>query len=191
MQSFKDFLDNSGLGSMQTIGDIFTWTNKRLHTPVFKRLDRMVANANWFNTFTEGGVFVKHQGLMDHNPLLFDEPMQLQKYGKPFQFFNFMIEIPGFLDLVTSAWSLHCNGSPVVQFNAKLKHTKKLLREFNKAHGNVQNNVQLARANLEELQASMESTFDRYILSVKRDLISKLLYPRKSLYCFRKLELNG
>ncbi|XP_074351490.1 uncharacterized protein LOC141690603 [Apium graveolens] len=79
MQSFKDCLFNSGLEPMRTIGDIFTWFNKRSHDPVYKRLDRMVANSAWFNIYTEGNVFVKHRGIMDHNPLLFEEPIQLQK----------------------------------------------------------------------------------------------------------------
>ncbi|XP_074327862.1 uncharacterized protein LOC141665780 [Apium graveolens] len=95
MQCFKDCLVNSGLEPMRTVGDTYTCTNKRLHGPVFKRLDRMVANSTWFNTFTE--------------------------------------------DLVASAWSIHCIGSPVAQFSARLKHTKLLLRKFNRDHGNVHN----------------------------------------------------
>lgn len=72
------------LGPRRTSGDSFTWTNKRLQTPVFKRLDRMVANGAWFNFFTEGSIVVKTRGLMDHNPLVYEEPMILQKFGKPF-----------------------------------------------------------------------------------------------------------
>ncbi|XP_074351348.1 uncharacterized protein LOC141690450 [Apium graveolens] len=174
MQSFKDFLVNSGLEPMCTVGDIYTPTNKRLHDPVFKHLDRMVANSTWFNSFTEGSVCFKHRGIMDHNPLLFEKPMHFQKYGKPFQFFNFMIEIPGFLDLVAYAWSMHCVGSHVAQFNARLKHTKLLLRKFNREHGNIQSNVQIAHANLEVFQASMGSTVDNINLIKERDLISNL-----------------
>lgn len=51
-------MTNSGLDVMHIIGDMFTWTNKRIETLVFKRLDRMIANSVWFNTFTEGNVFV-------------------------------------------------------------------------------------------------------------------------------------
>ncbi|XP_074363651.1 uncharacterized protein LOC141704298 [Apium graveolens] len=141
MQCFKDCLSDNGLESLRTVGDIYTWTNKRVHDPVYKRLDRMVANSAWFNVFTEGNVFVKHRGIMDHNPLLFVEPMQLQRFGKPFQFFNYMIDIPRFLDTVSSAWSTHCLGSPIAQFNAKLKHTKLLLRMFNRDYDSEGNFV--------------------------------------------------
>lgn len=115
---------------------------------MFKRLDRMVDNANWFNTSSEGNVFVKPRGLMDHNPLDFEEPMQLERFGKPFQFFNFIIDIPGFLDTAAKGWALPCHGSPVAQFSAKLKHTKQLLKNLNKAHVNVHSAVQTARTNL-------------------------------------------
>ncbi|XP_074360896.1 uncharacterized protein LOC141701135 [Apium graveolens] len=162
MQCFKDCLNNCGLEPLRTVGDTYTWTNKRLQDPVFKRLDRMVANSTWFNVFTEGSVFVKNRGIMDHNPLLFEEPMQLNKFGKPFQFFNFMIDIPGFLDIVSSAWSIHCIGSPIAQFNAKLKHTKLLLRKLNKDHGNILSNVHHARVSLEEFQASCASVAVNY-----------------------------
>ncbi|XP_074363455.1 uncharacterized protein LOC141703993 [Apium graveolens] len=174
MQCFKDCLNDNGLESLRTVGDNYTWTNKRLNDPVFKRLDRMVANSAWFNAFTEGSVFVKNRGIMDHNPLLFVEPMQLRKFGKPFQFFNYMIEIPGFLDIVSFAWSTHCLGSPIAQFHARLRHTKVLLRKFNRDHGNIHNNVQHARGNLEEFQASFGSTVDQSRIIEEQDLISKL-----------------
>ncbi|XP_074363454.1 uncharacterized protein LOC141703992 [Apium graveolens] len=54
MQAFQDCLANCGLDRVRTVGDIFTWSNKRLLNPVFKCLDRMVANGAWFNLFTEG-----------------------------------------------------------------------------------------------------------------------------------------
>ncbi|KAL8091472.1 hypothetical protein AgCh_033906 [Apium graveolens] len=119
----------------------------------------MVENSNWLNTFSEGSVEVKNRGLMDHNPLLFEESMQLQKYGKYFQFFNYMIEILGFLDLVSSSWSLHYEGTPMAQFSAKLKHTKLLLKQLNRDHGNIQSNVIVARNALADFQVSSKESF--------------------------------
>ncbi|XP_074377040.1 uncharacterized protein LOC141718557 [Apium graveolens] len=174
MQTFKDWLFDSGPSSMRTVGDRFTWFNKRSQAPIHKRLDRMLANASWFNTFSEGYVMVKNGGLMDHNPLLFEEPMQLQKHGKPFQFFNYMIEIPGFLDLVSSAWSLNCQGSPMAHFSAKLKHTKFLIKKLNRDHGHIQSNVMVARNTLTEFQESACSSTDSGVLDAEKILISNL-----------------
>lgn len=85
-----------------------------------------------------------------------------------------MIHIPGFLDLVTRAWAIQCPSSLIAQFNAKLKNTKQALREFNKEHGNVQSNVQQARAKLEEVQVAMASSGDNSLLSIEKDLFSEL-----------------
>ncbi|KAL8091471.1 hypothetical protein AgCh_033905 [Apium graveolens] len=76
MQIFKDCVTDLGLGHVRTLGELFTWTNKRSQVPILKRLDRMIVNALWFNTFTEGNVVVHHRGIMDHNPLLYEEPLQ-------------------------------------------------------------------------------------------------------------------
>ncbi|KAL8122620.1 hypothetical protein AgCh_010817 [Apium graveolens] len=174
MQAFQDCLANCGLDRVRTVGDIFTWSNKRLLNPVFKSLDRMVANGAWFNLFTEGNVFIKPRSIMDHNALLFVEPMQLHRFGKPFQFFNFLIEVPGFFEVVDKAWSKPCTGNSYARFACKLKELKVLLRQFNKDHGNVSSNVSTARANLEEFQLNMLNTEDASLLSVENNLIRNL-----------------
>ncbi|XP_074363689.1 uncharacterized protein LOC141704347, partial [Apium graveolens] len=135
MQVFKDCLINNGLGPIRTVGDVFTWSNRRDQNLVLKRLDRMVGNAAWFNLFSEGSVFVKPKGLMDHNPLLYEEPMQLTRLVNPSSFFNFMIDIPGFSDLVSHSWSQDFPGNPMQQFNSKLKNVKNALRDFNRNMG--------------------------------------------------------
>ncbi|KAL8122725.1 hypothetical protein AgCh_010922 [Apium graveolens] len=174
MQVFQECLANCGLDMVRTVGDTFTWSNKRLLNPVFKCLDRMVANGAWFNLFTEGNVFVKPRSIMDHNALLYIEPMQLQRFGKPFQFFNFMIEVPGFYDVVAKAWSKPCTGNSYARFACKLKELKVLLRQFNKDHGNVSSNVLTARAILEEFQLNMLNTEDASLLFVENNLIKDL-----------------
>ncbi|XP_074346531.1 uncharacterized protein LOC141685321 [Apium graveolens] len=185
MQVFKDCLASCGLDKVRTMGDNFTWTNKRIINPVFKCLDRMFANGVWFNLFTEGNVFVKPRGLMDHNALLFEEPMQLQKISKPFQFFNYMVDVPGFHATVDKSWSLICSGSCYAKFASKLKETKVLLRQLNRAHGNVSSNVLTARANLAHLQVTMLNNQDPSLLSLDKDLINVLnlaLAEEESLY---------
>ncbi|XP_074342521.1 uncharacterized protein LOC141680108 [Apium graveolens] len=185
MQVFKDCLASCSLDRVRTVGDNFTWTNKCIINPVFKCLDRMVANGVWFNLFTEGNVFVKPRGLMDHKALLFEEPMQLQKISKPFQFFNYMVDVPGFHATVDKAWSLICSGSCYAKFASKLKETKVLLCQLNRAHGNVSSNVLTVRANLADLQVTMLNNEDPSLLSLEKDLINVLnlaLAEEESLY---------
>lgn len=124
MQTFKDCIFSIGLDHIHTTGDLFTWTNKRHQNPIFRRLDRMLANGSWHLQFTEGNVFVHNRGIMDHNPLVFISRMDLQKFGKPFQFFNFMLDLPDFLTTVAASWHGVVTGNPLDSFCKKLKIVK-------------------------------------------------------------------
>lgn len=88
MQVFKHRLSDNGLGPVRTVGSLFTWTNCIPQNLIMRRLDRMIANQAWFSMHTEGFLHVANRGVMDHCPIIFQEPMQLEKFGKPFQFFK-------------------------------------------------------------------------------------------------------
>ena len=146
MQSFKDCLQNSGLGHIKSLGDSFTWYNKRPNEPIFKRLDRMLANKEWFVSFTDSLVLVKRRGIMDHNPLLLTVPMVLQRFKKPFQFFNFMKDIPDFQRTVQVAWFQDVGAvDPMITLQRKLQNVKRALIELNTNFGNIHSNVSAAR----------------------------------------------
>lgn len=49
-----------------------------------------------------------------------------------------------------------------------------MFRDFNKVNENVQTNVQIDRAKLEEAQAAMASFGDNSLLNIEKDLIFKL-----------------
>lgn len=149
---FLDCVSNSALGHIKTVSSLFTWTNKRASTLIHKRLDRMLGNKEWFNLFSEAVVVVKNRGLMDHCPLLCTIPLQLEKIRKSFQFQNYMTEVNGFLDSVSKAWATPWFGDPMAILNQKLKEVRSALIVLNKSHGNVHNNVSLARAILSDVQ---------------------------------------
>ena len=159
MQSFKDCVQTAGLGHIKTMGDKFTWYNNRPEDPIFKRLDRMLANKEWFASFTDSLVFVKHRGIMDHAPLILTVPMTLQRLKKQFQFFNFMVEIPEFQASVRQAWSQPSgSGDPMIILQRKLQKVKQAMVALNKAFGNAHSNVTAARLNLEEVQQRLSAT---------------------------------
>lgn len=141
MAEFQNCLVRKGLGHISTMGSLFTWTNKRPPEPVLRRLDRMLGNKHWFSSFTESMVLVKPRGIMDHNPLMLNVPMILERFSKPFQFFNFMIELPDFMPLVEKAWTTRCFGDPLGVLCKKLKLVKSALVQLNKEHGNLHSNV--------------------------------------------------
>ncbi|KAL8111937.1 hypothetical protein AgCh_019586 [Apium graveolens] len=133
MQSFKDCVVQVGLRHVHTVGDLFTWYNKRPN-----------------------------------------EPMQIKKFGKPFQFFNYMLELPNFLSTVQSAWQVVLFGNPMVVLARKIKLTKNALRELNKNHGDINNNVTSARASLRVVQDKLVLHKDCDLLAFEKSLSDKL-----------------
>lgn len=105
---------------------------------------------------------------MDHYPILFQQPMQLEKFGKPFQFFNFMIDLPDFMLTVASIWSKFIPGDPILVLGKKIKLIKQALRDLNKATGNVNSKVALARALLADTHDKLKSGVTEDLLSLEK-----------------------
>lgn len=155
MQRFKECIHDCGLGHVHTIGPLFTWSNGRLDNLISKRLDRILANADWFTTFSESYAMVKHKGIMDHNPMILYVPMTLDAYHKAFQFFTYMIDIPEFLDVVKKAWEPIWYGHPMSILCKRLQQVKRDLVVLNRKKGNVHDNVLTARENLKSIQSNL------------------------------------
>jgi len=152
MQCFKDCVANAHLGQVASCGEHFTWSNLRPNSLVLKKLDRMLGNDEWFQNFGEGIVLVKHRGEFDHNPLIFQMPINVKRYSKPFQVFNYMFQLPSFLEVVEEAWNAPSRGSPMAVLSAKIKATRKALASLNKSKGDLHANVSMARNELHSIQ---------------------------------------
>ncbi|KAL8149172.1 hypothetical protein AgCh_006255 [Apium graveolens] len=140
-----------------------------------KRLDRMLGNNFWFSTHTESQVLIKPRGIMDHNPLLLSVPMVLDKISKPFQFFHYMTELPGFLAIVKNTWNTRSYGDPMGIFCKKLKLINCELVKLNKTHGNLHSLVNSARANLHDIQEQLGNNhLDDQLLTREREAIKNL-----------------
>lgn len=155
MQSFKDCVVDAQLDHIKSVGEHLTWYNNRPSSPVHKKLDRMLGNSSWHTTFSEALVQVGNRGIMDHCSLILTVPMTIERYSKPFQFFNFMINLDGFLDTVKTAWDAPLHGDHMSILCRKLKLVKSALIDLNKKNGNLHSNVAQARATLNEIQTDL------------------------------------
>ena len=155
MQQFRDCVTSSGLAELRTNGDLYTWTNRRPHDSVLKRLDRVLVNSDWLRNFGSSQVFVKPRGLMDHSPLIIHVSDHVEKISKGFQFFNYMANLEGFKEAVVEAWSDRLYGDPMAIFWRKLKGVRARLVALNKKHGNVRSVVAQCREHLVDTQQSL------------------------------------
>ena len=176
MQSFKDCIQNSGLGHLKTVGELLTWTNKRPNDPIFKRLNRILGNMEWFTGFSDFVVFVKNRGIMDHNPLILSAPMHLQKFRKQFQYFHFMKDLPNFLDVIKTTWIFEqWYGDPMMIFNRRMKTVKQALIKLNSATENAHSNVAQSRVVVANIQDKLSlDNFNDNLICEERPAIKNL-----------------
>ncbi|XP_059315482.1 uncharacterized protein LOC132066118 [Lycium ferocissimum] len=95
---FLNCIEDSGLQDAGFLGDPFTWCDNKGHRAIWKRLDRVLINAEW-----------------NSNPIKF------------FKFLNFWVEHNEFLTVVQQAWEENIYGNPLWILHQKLKKTCKAL----------------------------------------------------------------
>jgi endonuclease/exonuclease/phosphatase family metal-dependent hydrolase len=89
MRTFNSYVKQCGLFDLGYSGPAYTWTNKRFASnPIFERLDRCLANAEWCTLFPNTNVFNLPIILSDHAPILVSTE---SKHQRPRLHFNLKI----------------------------------------------------------------------------------------------------
>uniref|UniRef100_A0ACD5WIG9 Uncharacterized protein n=1 Tax=Avena sativa TaxID=4498 RepID=A0ACD5WIG9_AVESA len=87
MRTFNSYVKQCGLFDLGFSGPAYTWTNKRFSsTPIFERLDRCLANAEWCTLFPNTNVFNLPIILSDHAPILISTESKFQRPKLNFKF---------------------------------------------------------------------------------------------------------
>ncbi|XP_019257656.1 PREDICTED: uncharacterized protein LOC109235863 [Nicotiana attenuata] len=101
IKDFKEFLQDTGMNELQTVGRGYTWTNN--HT--YSRIDRGLVNASWMLTMPSLRIQVLEQSMYDHSPLKLMITHIQRKKNMPFRFFNCIADHPHFIQSVEQVWS--------------------------------------------------------------------------------------
>lgn len=126
-------------------------------TPVQRKLDRVMVNSSWLNSFDLSLASFLPRGLSDHCPATVHFGVRFHHFLKPFQVFKHLMEHSSFLDVVSTAWNLECTGNPWFILTSKLKNVKVELKKLNCEVGNLHSRVISAREELYCLQSTMGS----------------------------------
>lgn len=174
MRDFYDFLNQAEIMDLRCSGPFYTWWDCNLMNPVYKRLDRCLVNVNWLGVFDLSQAQVLMRGLSDHCPMAVSLGKFSEKIYKPFHFFNHLIEVPGFLDVVRKAWQLEDRGNPWFVLTSKLKRVKVAMRNLNRKTGHLSARVEEERNALYSYQSALPMVPSRAELSIEGDLIKNL-----------------
>lgn len=125
-----------------------------------------MGNYSWFNSMSDSQATFGPRGLSNHCPVILNTGLHLRRLKKPFQFFNFMLELEGFNDAVSDCWNNNIRGNSFFTFNKKLRRTKRDLVALNSSNGNLSSNVSNLQVQLAFIQLSLHfDPLNSYLLA--------------------------
>lgn len=171
IREFNDCVLRLSLSDLRSIGSHLTWWDCNIHRPKFRKLDRVLVNSHWHNSFPLSLANFLPRGESDHCPAAVSFGLRHYQKPKPFQLFDFLLEHPDFISIVQEAWSHQFFGDPWYVVTSKLKLVKIGLKNLNKRHGNVHGAVDTSRTALFEFQAALPSLPSSDLLLEEKRLI--------------------
>lgn len=94
-----------------------------------ERIDMAFANFKWREIYDKAMVFVEPAIGSDHNPLVLNTDVPLNKVGKPFKFESYWVTEDGCKEVIVDSWRTQQEGSLMFVVCKKLKECKDKLKE--------------------------------------------------------------
>lgn len=140
VDEFQDCIHEIEVQDLNSNGLHYTWNQKpKGSTGILKKLDRIMGNLNFIDSFPRAFLTFLPYGISDHSPCILQLPWNLKYKAKPFKFSNVLTLNDQFLNTVKQFWSQKINGFEMFVLAQKLKtqktssstvkRTRKLYRE--------------------------------------------------------------
>ncbi|XP_043693014.1 uncharacterized protein LOC122643461 [Telopea speciosissima] len=113
------------LADVPWTGARYTWNNKGLgETRIACKLDRVLANLPWLESFPSSTTHFQHPLVLDHCLVVVSLGTTTRTWGTQFYFFNFGADHEDFLPLVQEVWDTPVSGGPLFTLVSKLSALK-------------------------------------------------------------------
>ncbi|CAE6196409.1 unnamed protein product [Arabidopsis arenosa] len=159
MSELQTFLGDNELDDLPSRGVFFTWSNGRQEDPIIRKLDRVVVNESWRDSFPESLAVFDPPGDSDHAPALVSLSSTIERSKKAFKYFSFLSTHHRYKEVIRTAWHQEVSvGCKLFTFGQKMKKVKAACRELNReGFGNIQQKTKEALAQLELVQEELLS----------------------------------
>lgn len=122
---FRRCVESCNRDDMKATRCFYTWNNKQGEdTRVFSKIDRVMCNIEWMESyqFTEANFLL--EGDFDHCPMVLTSHPQ-QNFGKkPFRYFAMWKHADNFERIIHEAWDVEVAGTPMFRLTQNLKKVK-------------------------------------------------------------------
>ncbi|GJR59307.1 putative RNA-directed DNA polymerase [Tanacetum coccineum] len=123
---------------------------------VLKKLDRIMGNMEFIDTFPGAYDVFQPYRISDHSPEVLKIPSLMIQNPKPFKFFNFLTFKCKFLDVVAEQWNVNTEGYHMFGVVTKMKALKKPLRKLLHSYGNLHERVNALRIELDKVKNALD-----------------------------------
>ncbi|OAP12460.1 hypothetical protein AXX17_AT1G39630 [Arabidopsis thaliana] len=157
LEEFQNCLRDSDLVDIPSRGVHYTWSNHQDDNPIIRKLDRAIANGDWFSSFPSAIAVFELSGVSDHSPCIIILKNLPKRSKKCFRYFSFLSTHPTFLVSLTVAWEEQIPvGSHMFSLGEHLKAAKKCCKLLNRqGFGNIQHKTKEALDSLESIQSQL------------------------------------
>lgn len=153
-------------------GHFFSWYDR---ASIFSRIDNAIAISDWLVKYVGVEVDYLNPGISYHSPLVLDSGVAVKGGGRPFKFFNYLVNDPQFKVIVEGIW--HDNVTSTLRgIWAETKLIKQKLRELHliKFKG-VRDHIMEKRSELAKVQELLKKEqLDREVLDEEKKVMRKL-----------------
>ncbi|XP_074283291.1 uncharacterized protein LOC141607842 [Silene latifolia] len=145
------------LVDLKATGAFFTWNNKhKSREKVYSRLDRVLINDEWINTFPDSVANFLPEGLFDHCPCLITLECLHQQRPKSFKYYNMWALSKDFDPAVSNYWRTIVQGTPMFRVVTKLKMLKGELKKLNREQfSDIENLSNVTKLALKDIQMKL------------------------------------
>ncbi|KAF7149419.1 hypothetical protein RHSIM_Rhsim03G0083500 [Rhododendron simsii] len=194
LAAFHDMISACGLVDLEFKGPKFTWRNNRSEESfIMERIDMGFANSKWRELYEHAMVFVEVAVGSDHNPLILNTEIPLNKVGKPFRFESFWLSDEECSLVVSEAWNLDQEGNSMLSVCKKLRACKDRLKEWSRMKfGDLRLQLSVAKDRLLEVQTMLEEGFDQQLVAKEKSLKRELedLWQKDAMYWHQRSRIK-
>ncbi|XP_074266889.1 uncharacterized protein LOC141590182 [Silene latifolia] len=157
MAPMRSKLVDCQLHEMKTSGSYYTWNNKHKdETKVYSRIDRVLMNEQWFQSFPEAVDTFLPEGLYDHYPCLINTYEIIVKRKAAFKYFNMWALSNDFDSAVNNSCNEEIRGTPMFRVVHKLNRLKPVLSHLNKDQfSDIENLTHVTELTLKHFQQKL------------------------------------